>query len=50
MEVIRDIMDDVEGDPDYAYEDTFVDAVGRWFSDHFVTMDKTLHAKVGPTH
>jgi hemerythrin len=42
LDELRDIMDDYEENA-YFSDDTFANAVGNWFSDHFKSRDARLH-------
>ena len=46
LDELRDIMDDYEENA-YFSDNTFANAVGSWFSDHFKNRDARLHKHLG---
>ena len=46
LDELRDIMDDYE-ESAYFSDDTFANAVGNWFTDHFKNRDARLHRHLG---
>ena len=47
LDEIREIMDQVEGDGSYSYEEELSTRLAAWFSVHFRTHDARLHHKLG---
>jgi len=49
LEEIRHIMESVEEDPSYAFDEALAQVVDRWFMVHFSTHDKAFH-RIAPEH
>lgn len=47
LDEIRDIMDQVEADPAFTYEEALSRRLADWFGVHFKTFDARLHNRLG---
>ena len=47
LDDIRDIMDDVNGGTQTDIGSDLQDRMGSWFGNHFATLDKDLHSRLG---